>query len=978
MIPALVSNHDATNSQCGLCMENNTMSSFWQENLGVLQQYHPDMFSLVSDHDYSPVGEIIPTPAGIPSMRFFASDGQGPLAYNIHDPWLDTAIHLQTIEEGSRGLALFIGMGLGYGLLRVLHERPSLGMMVVVEPCLDLLVMALQQVDLRPLLESKKVHWLVGEDVDLSRLEALIGRIAALEQTHLLRYLPGFQWREGMYMPVNQQVFQVVNQINVAGGTTSMAGEKFFRNRLANLSLIRHSVDLGILRDLFAGKPAVLVAAGPSLDKSIADLKKVAGRCVLFAVDSALAPLLKAGIIPDFVTSIDFSSLNFEKIAPFSGGDWPFSLIVTIKGTPLIPKRLKARHLVLAFNEDAPQNWICNALAIKDLAPFAFSVAHLSLGVALQMGCNPITFVGQDLGYTTGAADHAAGTVIMKEGLPADREIFQVPGVNGNLIATDRGMMSLQKRFEDIIAENPGRTYYNATAAGVHIQGTEPVALDILTARYMSGDLPVQDIVGQAVAARAPFPVAALLSESEKILKTVETLDGQLDEISSLIKGVNREVVRLRQKKASIHAFDRLPGSLANKLIKFDRINKAIDAAHDISEQILELTYPVLKENDRLREKNEEVRAREGYLAWLLAEVARIDMVNRERRKALALYRELLQHLSLHLFKEGELARAPATLPELTQYLALARLYVANGDYQLARGVIASAQALAPDSGEALLLSGEICAGLLDFSRANAAWQEAIAQAPECAAEVRELRLKHAGFWVAMADECGNAGELGDNFLQLLPVWLGRVAALLPDGEEIPDSLQCLWKKHSARMEEWLATGEIEHVAETLSGWEAFGLRFPEVLVFQAQLAAAKGDSATAIASMEQVILQNPEQPQWLAFQARLFLETGRFDEGLARLQAAVALAPETAVLWEELGDTLSAEGDVAGAIIAFERCYLALPHRVDVLRKMGDCLLRNNQSEAAIVAYEAVLAKDPANEPARLRLSQAQILLTQ
>ncbi len=93
---------------------------------------------------------------------------------------------------------------------------------------------------------------------------------------------------------------------------------------------------------------------------------------------------------------------------------------------------------------------------------------------------------------------------------------------------------------------------------------------------------------------------------------------------------------------------------------------------------------------------------------------------------------------------------------------------------------------------------------------------------------------------------------------------------------------------------------------------------------------------------------------------ARLLLEAGRFDQGVARLQEAVALDPATAVLWEKLGDALIAKGDAAGAVMAFERCYLALPLQFDVLHKMGDCLLRDNQPEAAMAAYQAVLTQSP------------------
>lgn len=933
------------------------MTSYWQDNLVAIKQRQPGLFSLLAAHEYQPVGEIIDTPIGLPTLRFFISEGRGPLAYGTEDPWRDAVVHLETVSQGARGLALFIGLGLGYGPLRVLAERPTLGMLVIVEPCLDLLITALRHVDLRPLLQSGKVNWMVG-DIDLAALEQMVGRIASLEDTHILRHVPSFQWREEVYTSLGHQVFLTLNQLNASGGTTRKAGERFFRNRLANLSLLRHSHDLGIVKDLFTGKPAVLVAAGPSLDQSMTDLKKVAGRCVLFAVDSALAPLLRAGIMPDFVTSIDFQDLNFEKLAPFVGEQWPFSLIATIKVTPLIPKRFKARRLFWAFNDDIPQKWVHDALGIQEFAPFAFSVAHLSLGVALSMGCDPIVFVGQDLGYTTGDADHADGTIIMQHGLPMDREIFQVPGVDGGQVATDRGLLTLQKRFEDIIAAHPGRRYFNATVAGAHIQGTTHVDLAAITEQHLSVGLPVHSLVDQAVATQKPFPVAAFIRETENILKGISKIEGQLRDVLSLANEARGELSRLRKRRTPLLAFEALPAGLAKKLMKFDRINHAIDAVQDISEHVLELTYPALSKNDSWREQNESIRERDGYLAWLLAEIERIDTVNRERIKAFGLYRELLGDLIQRLILD-EKGLAPPVAANAWEYFAQARTYAKCGEYHLVRELVDQLLALESGSFEALLLAGEVAAALLEFDKANDLWQIAVSRAPERAGEVRALRWQQAEGWIALADQHGNAGEVGeDQFPQLLPIWLERVAAILAHEEEPPNQLQQLWQKHAVRMEEWLGIGEIDLVSLTLQGWECFGERFPEVLVFKARYAAAKDNSIEAIATMELVIAQKPDQPQWLALLARLLLEAGRFEQGFARLREAVELDPYTASLWDELGDALAQEGDAAGAVIAYERCYVALPHRLDVLRKMGDCLLRDNKPEAAMVAYRAIQAK--------------------
>ena len=53
------------------------------------------------------------------------------------------------------------------------------------------------------------------------------------------------------------------------------------------------------------GYPAFIVSAGPSLDKNIDMLKEVKGRGMIMAVDTAIKPLLKKGIVPDIVASVD-------------------------------------------------------------------------------------------------------------------------------------------------------------------------------------------------------------------------------------------------------------------------------------------------------------------------------------------------------------------------------------------------------------------------------------------------------------------------------------------------------------------------------------------------------------------------------------------------------------------------------------------------------------------------------------------------
>lgn len=582
----------------------------WQANLDALARHHPKLYQQLIKYDRKPIGDLVEAASGVVTLRFDSSGKEDIWAYGTEDPWQDAAIHLKTVESGSRGLVVFVGMGLGYGPLLVLRERPEISKMVILEPSLDLFCAAMETVDITPLIADPKVVLMAGE-IDLALFEAVVSREAAIEDTHILRHLPSFQWGQKPYSALNERVFMLLNKLNAQGGTTSRIGDVFFRNRLKNLTLLRHCHSLDALKEMFLNKPAVLVAAGPSLDQSIPELKKVVGHCVLIAVDSALSPLLNAGIIPDFVTSIDFLDLNFEKMAPFLKEDWPFSLVVTQKVAPYIPKRFPARHCFLALQEDVPNKWILNSLGVKTLVPEAFSVAHLSFGLAWIMRADPIILVGQDLAYTNTAADHtaedhAAGTVISGSGLPADKEIFYATGLDGNKLPTDRNLMSIQQKFEEFIAKYPGACI-NASAKGVHIKGAEVMTLEEVRDRFMAAPLPVVRQVDEAVRENSTFSVDGFERECHRNLKLIKGMCKDLAKGKEIAGRVIKQVTGLQKKHHPAQSFDELPSALAKQVLSFDQVNRSLDGQEYIWDHVLELTFKSLSDNDRLKDQNERL-----------------------------------------------------------------------------------------------------------------------------------------------------------------------------------------------------------------------------------------------------------------------------------------------------------------------------------------------------------------------------------
>ena len=212
--------------------------------------------------------------------------------------------------------------------------------------------------------------------------------------------------------------------------------------------------------------------------------------------------------------------------------------------------------------------------------------------------------------------------------------------------------------------------------------------------------------------------------------------------------------------------------------------------------------------------------------------------------------------------------------------------------------------------------------------------------------------------------------EKGDLYPHLIAVWLGRVARLIRPGEKIPAVLLQEWRKNLSQVEELLVKDKVESAQKILAPWEKIDSILPEVTFWKARCFHSQGESETAAMEMEKIVTAQPQNGEWLSCSARFLLEAGRFDEGVTRLQQAVDVDSQHATLWLEIGDALMQEADYASAVLAYERCFLALPDHIEPLLKMGDAYLKNSQLDAAIAAYRGALQKDPENVMAQERVA--------
>lgn len=895
----------------------------------------------------------------LPNLRLKDITGKELFVYNPDNPLEECKLQLNMIEkEGGEQSVIFIGMGLGYGPMSVLREKLRIHQLIICEPSVEIFQMAMAASDLRPLILSDKVFFFIGEpDWEAFRRRVTL---SAGDKIHLMNLSPLFHWRPDLYIPINQKAYETANQISVVSATNANNTQIATQNMFHNLTLAAHASSVECLKGAFKNRPALLISAGPSLTESLPEIKKAAGRCVMIAVDSALKPLMEAGISPDFVTTLDFREVNFEKLAPFIGNGNPtYAIVFEISACPMIPKRIPARHLFYAFQNNQSQEWVRHGLGVTSTVTDSMTVAHLSLGLALLIEASPIIFVGQDLSYTSDKTSHAVGSVFSSEGVFPENHIVPVTGITGEPLRTHRGFLAFKTGFETAIRTHPG-TYINASKRGAHIKETIVLSLDTVLARYLTETLSPGEIIAYATMKKSQD------RDGEKLLHACE---GMAEKIGKKIKWVNETYEQVKKIQAKIQAEegrlasvfcpDQLPPDINQEVMTLNSLKIHSDRMACING----LFYGAALEIDRRVVLNKQIMEK-NYVEGVRDMLDIMLFENETHLTLLKEYEKRVSALSTYLEKEIGYKRGGENQGRLPDLLAL---YVESGDYLLVEEIFSTMRVAGMEfSPRSLFLLGISRFERLQFDEGERLFQQAAAQSPSLGDEV--IAYKDRAAEALLKNIRGRFGPVKE--------WLRRFRAISRGRAWANAKIQEIWGGDGVQLQTNIEKSSFRKAELLLDWWSPYGDLFPEWFYLNALLDGRTGKRSKALEHLKKAVSGKPEEDSWHALLARWLLEKGAFDDGINHLKEAVRLNPKNALLWIEIGDVLFESGDFQAALIAYENGFLALPAQGDGLRKMGDCYLKMKEPLAAIAAYEAVLKRNGDDMEARENLKTAREFL--
>ena len=542
-------------------MENEDFEQrLFELNMEACEKWRPSLFKKISTTKDS--GRYVIFPSEHESLAYNMLDStEEKLYYELDDPIGSIASHLETCINRLQGIMVCLGFGIGYAPLMLEKQKNFVSRsIVIIEPDPEVILKAFKALDCRSIIKSADVLMCVDFTVD---------EIGIALQDHIFQ-------ANRLINAKNVQVVDMPASLAVHGdyylkamkriSSTIYEGVKFIGNcpndalqgldnTLANLE--RHISLPGIaeLKGAFSGKPGVVVASGPSLDKNVHLLEGLENKAVIASADASLRHLIKRSLKPHFIACmerLDETALLFKDLdeKAYEGVFMVAAPVVhpksfaAYKGQILATEREYLYFQSLNFNKGT-------------LVPGP-SAGNMAFRLLKYLGCDPIILIGQDLALSEEGKTHASGDPYGDEQSVYLDNPETIEGNYSKTLRTNPILKMFHYGYQIDVANFEG-TVINATEGGAKIPGTKVMTFQEAIDAHIN--LPIAlpskkpNNIAEYIASHLKHPTDSQISKSKiKARKKIE----------SALKGLEAADKKIQKAQKAVASFEKLINSSAD------------------------------------------------------------------------------------------------------------------------------------------------------------------------------------------------------------------------------------------------------------------------------------------------------------------------------------------------------------------------------------------------------------------------------
>lgn len=540
------------------------MNNIFLKNLAALSQKNPELVKKLQS--------FIPTdlPQLVQKNGTYNILYKGKLIHNHLDPLGEANEIFSKAENSPISIHLIYGIGLGY--LFQLTCQNSKGTVILYEPDLNILWLACTLVDFSDqILKSNVLITTTFEN-----FEAILYKKSGIKNNTVLLSLPSQR-------DLDLKGFEdFVKNLKILIGAFALdlkfTQQKFYpslKMLLQNVPNLIKEIPLAKFKDAYKGKTAVVVSAGPTLDKNIETLKKYRDRYILFTVGTAVKTLYANNIKPDFLCIIE----TYNSSKQVEGLDLKDVYFITEPYANPALRNFQYKRIFSHISSNNPINQFWSEIIDEKINDYLSkgTVSYTALNSARILGCSKIILVGQDLAYVSGqcySKDSAYKDLfcefnketnnweikakdfeefskaistspnptvranVAKQRLQnLNSSLYYVKGINGDMIPTESVYATFIRPLQDFTLQFNNIEYINTSLVGAQIDGFKNLSLE----EALKDSDPIKNI---ELHTDFEYDKPKILNNLKNRKQELQSIKTQIEEGQRLSKGLNNDIKR--------------------------------------------------------------------------------------------------------------------------------------------------------------------------------------------------------------------------------------------------------------------------------------------------------------------------------------------------------------------------------------------------------------------------------------------------
>lgn len=529
--------------------------TLFKQNLTFLARHKQscDVICKVSANYDSGKYKIEQSKSKAPTLIYKESGNKSVAYHSRYNPEREACKQADTAYD-DQSHAIILGFGLGYLAEEILKRLPigiATPRLFIVEPDPSIFISAMKCRDLSHLLNDSRVVLSVGASADnVGEHWNQILDWTSLEKLAIIDHPPSISRFKDYFERVVEKIRYLCNRSKGNLVTIMHAGTEFHTNYFSNLADSFFMPGVKRLFGKFDNVPAIIVAAGPSLDKNMHVLKKIKGKFPILAVDTAFRQLVSNGIKPDIVCAADPS---YENSLDFVGVEDETDVVLAIEAMthPDILESFHGPQMLMTFGGGLQGLIKDYREPVGQLVCWG-SIATTVFDFSKKLGCNPLVFIGLDLSFQDGKL-HARGSYSddmmfekthrftsiehETEEYINTRGVYKIIKPDGTTNFTDHNMKLYKDWFEDQFRQTTQRVI-NATEGGIVDRFVEIMSLEEVYSEFENHSTNVSEIISKALEDKVVTNSGGLLNKLNFISKQLRQNDSEVRKILSNTKKI--------------------------------------------------------------------------------------------------------------------------------------------------------------------------------------------------------------------------------------------------------------------------------------------------------------------------------------------------------------------------------------------------------------------------------------------------------